>query len=77
VEADISAPFDRGVELAVIENDEPHVLAFPCGSVHGAWVDAKTKKLIAVFPTHWREWPQSRSALHLSDSVLGVAKLVV
>ena len=51
MEADISAPFDRGVELAVIENDEPHVLAFPCGTVHGAWVDAKTKKLIAVFPT--------------------------
>jgi hypothetical protein len=66
-----TAPFERDVELAVIENNEAHALAFPCRSVHGAWVDAKTKKLIAVFPTHWREWPQRRTAVHLSDCVLG------
>ncbi len=52
----VTAPFDRDVQLAVIEDDKPHILAFPCRSVHGAWVDAKTKRLVSVFPTHWREW---------------------
>ena len=54
-----TAPFDRDCELAVIEDDEPHILAFPCRSVHGEWVDAKSNKRIAVFPTHWREWQRA------------------
>jgi hypothetical protein len=49
------APFDRDLELAVIEG-EPHVLAFPTRRVLGGWISAETKQRIDVNPTHWREW---------------------
>jgi hypothetical protein len=53
-----SAPFDRDLELAVIEGDGEHTLMFPCRRIFGGWVNADTKKRIDVRPTHWREWPQ-------------------
>jgi len=52
-----TAPFDRDLELAVIDSGEPHVFAFPCHHIIGGWVDVKTKKQINIHPTHWREWP--------------------
>jgi hypothetical protein len=57
----LTAPFDRDVELAVIQGKgETHALTFPCRRmVVGGWVNAGTKKLIDVRPTHWREWLQS------------------
>lgn len=52
-----SAPFDRDLELAVIDSDGPHALVFPCRRILSGWIDAQTKRLIAdVRPTHWREW---------------------
>ncbi len=51
-----TAPFDRELELAVIERDGPHALAFACRRVDSAWIDAKTGLVIEVNPTHWREW---------------------
>lgn len=50
------APFDRDLELAVIEKDGPHVLVFPCRRILGGWVKAETKERIEIRPTHWREW---------------------
>jgi len=51
-----SAPFDRDLELAVIDYDGPHALVFPCRRILGGWVNADTKQRIEVRPTHWREW---------------------
>ncbi len=36
-----TAPFDRDVELAVIDK---HPLVFPCQRVVGGWVNAESKK---------------------------------
>jgi hypothetical protein len=52
-----TAPFERDLELAVIDNDgEPHALVFPCRRTLGGWIDAATKRRVEVLPTHWREW---------------------
>jgi hypothetical protein len=32
------APFDRDLELAVIDRDGPHALVFPCRRILGVWV---------------------------------------
>jgi hypothetical protein len=52
----VSAPFDRDLELAVIDYDGPHPLVFPCRRILDGWINAETKKRIEVRPTHWREW---------------------
>jgi hypothetical protein len=54
-----SAPFDRDLELAVIANDGPHTLVFPCRRVLGGWVNSGTRERIDVHPTHWREWSEA------------------
>ena len=52
-----TAPFDRDVELAVINGDGKHALTFPCRLTIGGWVNAVTEKqLYFVLPTHWRVW---------------------
>ncbi|HEY6834153.1 MAG TPA: hypothetical protein VI251_16885 [Pseudolabrys sp.] len=59
---DIStAPFDRDLELAVIDGDVPHALVFACRRISGGWINAKTSERIDVRPTHWRLWEQGRS----------------
>jgi hypothetical protein len=51
-----SAPFDSDVELAVIDDDGPHALVFPCRRIRRGWIDAETLKRVEVHPTHWRAW---------------------
>ena len=51
-----TAPFDRELELAVIDKDGPHALAFACRRMAGGWINAKSKQQIDVRPTHWRKW---------------------
>jgi hypothetical protein len=52
-----TAPFDRDVELAIINGDGKHALTFPCRRTIGGWVNAATKKqLYFILPTHWRLW---------------------
>ena len=51
-----TAPFDRDLELAVLNKDEPHALVFPCRRIPGGWMNAETKKWIDLRPTHRREW---------------------
>jgi hypothetical protein len=51
-----SAPFDCDLELAVIDSNEVHALAFPCRRNLDGWLNAETKRRIDVRPTHWREW---------------------
>ncbi|HYA06335.1 MAG TPA: hypothetical protein VEF90_10630 [Xanthobacteraceae bacterium] len=51
-----TAPFDRDLELAVIDSSGPHALVFPCRRLLGGWINAVSKIRIEVQPTHWREW---------------------
>jgi hypothetical protein len=31
-------------------------IVFPCRRMIDGWMNAKTKKRVEVYPTHWREW---------------------
>ena len=56
----ITAPFDRDLELAVLDYDGPHALVFPCRRVLRGWIRAETKAPpVNVRPTHWRDWSES------------------
>ena len=55
-----NAPFDCDLELAVLDEDGAHALAFACRRVAGGWANAQTKNQIEVRPTHWREWAAKR-----------------
>ncbi|MFY9838812.1 MAG: hypothetical protein WAK55_20520, partial [Xanthobacteraceae bacterium] len=59
-----AAPFDRDLELVVIDSAGVHALSFPCRRAADAWVNVETgKPLYHMRPTHWREWPSpSRSS---------------
>jgi hypothetical protein len=51
-----TAPFDRDLELAVIDSTGVHALVFPCRRVLRGWMKAQTGSSVDVHPTHWREW---------------------
>jgi len=51
-----SAPGDRRLELAVIDQNAAQRLVFPCCRAADGWVEARTGRRIDVAPTHWREW---------------------
>ncbi len=51
-----TAPFDRDLELAVLDKDGHHALVFACRQIPGGWMNAGSKQWIDVRPTHWREW---------------------
>jgi hypothetical protein len=51
-----SAPFDRDLELAVLDREGPHALIFACRRIQSGWINAETRQRIDVRPTHWREW---------------------
>jgi hypothetical protein len=51
-----TAPYDRDLELAVIEGDRVHSLVFACRRVPNGWVKVSTRERITVSPTHWRLW---------------------
>jgi hypothetical protein len=48
-----TAPFDRAIELAVIDGDIG-VLGYPCLRHGDAWFDAQTLRQVSVAATHWR-----------------------
>ena len=51
-----TAPFDRDLELAVIDAMGVRAIPFPCQRVLGGWIKAESKKWVDLHPTHWREW---------------------
>jgi hypothetical protein len=51
-----TAPYDRDIELAVIDAEGPHALVFPCHRATDSWVKSGTGQFVDVHPTHWREW---------------------
>jgi hypothetical protein len=67
------APFDRDLELTVLSQDGPHAVVFPYRLILGAWVNAETRKLIDVRPTHWREWQEAASNFPFRKNCRGFA----
>jgi len=55
-----TAPYDRDLELAVIERDHLHPLIFACRRTTGGWIKVATRERVAIHPTHWRPWPFGR-----------------
>jgi len=53
-----SAPFERDLEVAVIDGNGAHVIVFPCRRVLGGWVKAASGQRLVFSPTHWRPWQQ-------------------
>jgi hypothetical protein len=49
-------PFDRYLELAVIDGGGTHRVASPCRRVLRGWIEASTNEPVIIQPTHWREW---------------------
>jgi hypothetical protein len=49
-------PTDRDLMLAVEDNDGFAVLECPCRWADGCWIGSRTRHLIDIHPTHWREW---------------------
>jgi hypothetical protein len=58
-----TAPFDRDLELAVLDRDGTHALVFPSRRVLRGWINATTTEPVNVHPTHWRDWDSSVSPL--------------
>ena len=54
-----NAPFNRNLELSVINYDGTHALVFPCRRILGGWMKAEAKVRIDVQPTHWRRWNEA------------------
>jgi hypothetical protein len=57
-----NAPFERELEIAVIERGHVHQVVFACRRVPNGWVKAQTNERIAVNPTHWRPWNSAPGA---------------
>ena len=51
-----TAPFDRDLELAVINGSGVHMLVFPCRRILRGWIKSENGEPVDVHPTHWREW---------------------
>lgn len=51
-----TAPFDRNLELAVIDQEGTHALIFPCRQTSVGWINTETEVRVDVHPTHWRDW---------------------
>lgn len=56
-----NAPFNRDLELAVLDHDGPHALVFPCRRTLTGWIASKTRQRLDVWPTHWRVWEDTNS----------------
>jgi len=58
-----SAPFDRDLELALVDANGVHAIFFPCRRVVGGWIKAEMKTPINVRPTHWRDWAKANAMI--------------
>ncbi|TPK93951.1 hypothetical protein FJ934_16765 [Mesorhizobium sp. B2-4-12] len=58
-----SAPFDRELELAVLDEDGEHALVFPCKKILGGWKNAASGVRVEIRPTHWRNWQRADRAM--------------
>ncbi len=51
-----TAPFDRDLELAIIDSNGVRAITFPCRRVLGGWIKAEIKTRVELRPAHWRDW---------------------
>lgn len=51
-----TAPYDRDLELAVIEGSRVYSLVFACRRTPSGWIKVATHERVNVSPTHWRLW---------------------
>lgn len=51
-----TAPYDRDLELAVIEKDRVYAVVFACRRTARGWVKIPSMERVVVSPTHWRLW---------------------
>jgi len=51
-----TAPYDRDLELAVVEGNHVHALVFACRRTPVGWIKVATHERVTVSPTHWRPW---------------------
>lgn len=51
-----TAPYNRDLELAVIEEDRVHPLVFACRRAPDGWFKVLGHERVTVSPTHWRPW---------------------
>lgn len=51
-----TAPYDRDLELAVIEAGRVHALVFACRRTASGWIKIPSMERVAISPTHWRMW---------------------
>ncbi|HVZ52069.1 MAG TPA: hypothetical protein VG986_08895 [Pseudolabrys sp.] len=63
-----SAPFDHDLELAVIDEEGPHALVFPCRRILSGWMNAETRERVDIHPTHWRRWHNGTGKSPLSGA---------
>jgi hypothetical protein len=56
-----TAPFDRDLELAVIDRGRMQIVGFRCRRLSdNGWLDVETdKQVYHLSPTHWRDWPRN------------------
>jgi hypothetical protein len=54
-----TAPFDRDLQLAVIDGTGTYPLVFPCRRAVYGWINKRTGAATDVHPTNWREWDDS------------------
>ncbi len=56
-----TAPYEGDLRLAFLDDSgHAHALVFPCRRVLGGWVNAETRKLVDIRPTHWKEWVEEQ-----------------
>jgi hypothetical protein len=65
-----NAPFDRDLELAVIDSNGVRAISFACRRVPGGWIKAETRTTVDLRPTHWREWSTDGSAARSPRDIL-------
>jgi hypothetical protein len=51
-----TAPYDRDLELAVVEGDRVYALVFACRRIPSGWIRVPSMERVVVSPTHWRTW---------------------
>jgi hypothetical protein len=53
-----TAPYNRDMELRIIDRHEPFCLPFPCRHTNGGWINSDLGTRVRIDPTHWRVWPE-------------------
>lgn len=54
-----TAPFDRDLELAVVEGGRVYPLIFACRRTARGWIRVPSMERVTVNPTHWRLWSRT------------------